>query len=346
MNWLERITAGEGKTLEFKRALPSHAQIARTVVAFANTSGGHILIGVADDGSLVGVDESSVLDMQDAIVSSLADTVSPTCAPDVYSVRVQGVLLVVVEVSRGALLPYALKKQGGTQQGGTQNVYIRIGASNRVADAPYIAELTRQRSHIGFDEELCMELPLSQLYGQSGMFALEQRFAKAGKPLDNSALHNLRLMKTADSTEYPTNGLLILLGYFDHVRTQCARFKGSNMDVFSDRKEYTGDVLGQLEQTLAFVKNHLNLRSEIQGLQRTDTLEIPEAALREALVNAYVHRDYSNTGRNIKVGIYDDKVHIISPGGLPPALTIADVSGGRSEVRNRVVARVFKETSA
>jgi ATP-dependent DNA helicase RecG len=113
--------------------------------------------------------------------------------------------------------------------------------------------------------------------------------------------------------------------------------------VFLDRKEYAGDLFTQLEQVEGFVKNHISLRGEIKGLQRTDTYEIPEPALREALVNAVIHRDYTNQGRDIKVGVYDDIVNVVSPGGFPNTLTADALQEGRSEIRNRVIARVFKE---
>lgn len=115
------------------------------------------------------------------------------------------------------------------------------------------------------------------------------------------------------------------------------------MSVFLDRKEYGGELLWQLEQAEGFIKNHIHLRGEVNGLQRTDTYELPEAALREALVNALVHRDYTNRGRDIKVGVYDDLVNVVSPGGLPSTLTAETLLDGRSEIRNRVVARVLKE---
>lgn len=115
------------------------------------------------------------------------------------------------------------------------------------------------------------------------------------------------------------------------------------MSVFLDRKEYSGDLFFQLEQAEAFIKNYIRLRSEIKGLQRTDTYELPEEALREALVNALLHRDYANQGRDVKVGVCDDIVNVVSPGGLPSTLTAETLLDGRSEIRNRVVARVFKE---
>lgn len=172
--------------------------------------------------------------------------------------------------------------------------------------------------------------------------ALVQRFAAHGLLLDDAKRRNLRLIRTLQGKDYPTYGLLILLGYFEHVSTQCARFKGVDMQVFLDRKAYSGDLFTQLEQAELFIHNHLSLRTEIHGLQRTDTLEIPLVAIREALINAYVHRDYSNFGRNIKIGIYDDVLNIVSAGGFPNTLMAQDLAEGRSEIRNRVLARVFK----
>jgi ATP-dependent DNA helicase RecG len=93
------------------------------------------------------------------------------------------------------------------------------------------------------------------------------------------------------------------------------------MDVFLDRKEYNGDVFTQLENAENFIKNHIKLSSEIKGLQREDQYEIPLEAIRESLVNAVVHRDYSNDGRDINIGIYDDIVNIVSPGGFPSIIT-------------------------
>ena len=98
-----------------------------------------------------------------------------------------------------------------------------------------------------------------------------------------------------------------------------------------------------IENTQNFILNHINLRGEIKGLYRTDTYEIPLIALREALINALIHRDYVNGGRDIKVGIYDDIVNIVSPGSFPNTITKEDIENGRSEARNKVVANIFKE---
>lgn len=115
------------------------------------------------------------------------------------------------------------------------------------------------------------------------------------------------------------------------------------MELFIDKKEYSGDIFTILENTQNFILNHINLRAEIKELYRTDTYEIPKVALREALINALIHRDYINKGRDIKVGIYDDIVNIVSPVSFPNTITATDIDNGRSEARNKVIANVFKE---
>ncbi|MEO1396577.1 MAG: RNA-binding domain-containing protein [Cyanobacteria bacterium J06634_5] len=333
MNLLNQIRQGESKTLELKSALPQHNQIAKTVVAFANTSGGKLVIGVDDDRQIVGLDEEDILSLQDKVASIVFDRCYPAILPEIYSANLQGTLVLVVEVFRGNLLPYYLKANG--KNDGT---YLRVGATNRKADFEHIIELERQKRNQSFDEEVCWDQPLTEL----DLTSITDRFSAQGKALTEEKLKNLKLIRQEQGALYPTQGLMILLGKHPHIAVKCARFKGTDMSIFLDRKEYDGDLFDQLEQAETFIKNHIHLRGEIKGLQRTDTYELPEAALREALVNALVHRDYTNEGRDIKVGVYDDIVNIVSPGGLPSTLTAETLLDGRSEIRNRVVARVFK----
>jgi ATP-dependent DNA helicase RecG len=334
MNLLDQVRQGESKILELKVELPQNDQIAKTIVAFANTSGGKLVIGVSDDRQVVGLDEEDIFALQDRIASIIFDRCTPAILPEIYSANMEGKLVLVVEIFRGNLLPYYLKSEG--KNNGT---YLRVGATNRRAEFDYILELERQKRNLSFDEEVCLEQDWQAL----DLSKLVTRFATRGRVLDEEKLKNLKLLKLVQGSLYPTQGLMILLGISPHVMIKCARFKGTDMSVFLDRKEYSGDLLGQLEQAEAFIKNHIHLRGEIQGLQRTDTFELPEEALREALVNAIVHRDYTNQGRDIKVGVYDDIVNIVSPGGFPSTLTVETLLDGRSEIRNRVLARVLKE---
>lgn len=330
--WLE-IQKGESKNLEFKQQLPKGQQIAKTLIAFANGNGGKFIIGVTDDRELVGINDD-IFEVQDKISSIIDELCRPNLLPHIYVENIIGKELLVVEVARGSLMPYYLAPLGREH-----GVYIRIGASNRVASPEYIQQLELQRLNRSFDELVNYQYPLEKL----NLTLLEKAFQEMNKTLNLEKLLNLKLVVEEQGTYFATNGLLILLGKYEHVMTQCARFKGTNMSVFLDCKEYTGDLFLQLGQTEIFIKNHLSLRAEIRGLKRYDHLEIPENAIREALINAYIHRDYSNFGRNIKVAVYDDLVNIVSPGGLPNGLTEADLLQGRSEIRNRVLARVFRE---
>ncbi|GAA5015425.1 hypothetical protein GCM10023206_26480 [Acinetobacter puyangensis] len=330
--WLE-IQKGESKTLEFKQQLPKGQQIAKTLIAFANGNGGKLIIGVTDDLELVGISDD-VFELQDKISSMIDELCRPSLLPHIYIENIMDKELLVVDVARGSLMPYYLAPLGREQ-----GVYIRLGANNRVASAEYIQQLELQRLNKSFDELVNYQYPLEKL----DLTRLEEAFQEVNKTLNLDKLLNLKLAVEEQGTYFATHGLLILLGEYEHVVTQCARFKGTNMSVFLDRKEYTGNLFLQLTQTEIFIKNHLSLRAEIRGLKRHDYLEIPESAIREALINAYIHRDYSNFGRNIKVAIYDDLVNIVSPGGLPNGLTEVDLLQGRSEIRNRVLARVFRE---
>lgn len=330
---LLEIQKGESKTLEFKQQLPKGQQIAKTLIAFANSSGGKLIVGVTDDRQLVGI-QDDIFELQDKITSMIYELCAPQLAAQIYIENIDGVELLVVEVARGSLFPYYLKSVGRDQ-----GTYIRLGASNRVASPEHIQQLELQRLNISFDALANYQYPLEKL----DLTVLEAAFKAADKTLTLEKMLNLKLVIEEQGQRYASHGLLILLGQYEHVMTQCARFKGTNMSVFLDRKEYTGDLFSQIEQAEIFIKNHLSLRAEIRGLKRYDYLEIPENAIREALINAYVHRDYSNFGRNIKVAVYDDLVNIVSPGGLPNGLTEADLLQGRSEIRNRVLARVFRE---
>jgi ATP-dependent DNA helicase RecG len=333
MTLQEEIQKGESKILELKETLPKGADLAKTIIAFANTSGGKLIIGVNDNREVIGLDDNEIFAIQDKISGIIYDRCYPNILPEIYTANIEDRLVLVIEIFRGNLLPYYLKKDG--KNNGT---YIRIGATNRKAEFENILELERHRRNISFDEEINYEIELETL----DLTPIQSKFAAIGKVCDTDKLKNLKLLKEEHGKTYPTNALLILLGIFEHVIIKCSRFKGRTMDVFLDKKEYTGDLFTQLENAENFIKNHIHLKGEINGLQRTDTYEIPIVAIREALVNAVVHRDYSNRGRDIKLGIYDDIVNIVSPGGLPHAITEQNLTQGRSEIRNRALAGVLK----
>ena len=326
---------GENKTIEFKEIIPNSKKISQTAVAFANGAGGKILIGITDDRKIVGIDEKQdIFKIIDDLNTIIYDSCYPNINTDIYTENKDNKTILVIEVFPGNLKPYYIKSMGKEN-----GVYIRVGASNRKASYENVLELERQRRNITFDEEIDWDLEYEDL----NLDFLKKKFKENGKDFSEEKLLNLGLIKKDGNDLKVTRGVGIILGLYENTNINCARFKGKTMDIFLDKKEFDGDIFGKIENIQMFLSNHLNLSSKFENFQRKDILEIPMLALREGIINAIVHRDYSNQGRDIKIGIYDDVVEIVSPGGLPSTLTIEQIYSGRSEIRNRVLARIFKE---
>jgi len=334
MSLKSEIQKGENKKLELKQTMVEHKKFARTIVAFANTSGGKFVIGVADDRSIIGVDSETASKLIDSLVNIISDTCSPQIRPSIYMENIDGKIVVVVEVFPGSQRPYSVNGD---------EVYIRISSSTRKADTETINELRRERENIGFDEEIC--------FNYERNMENEKRFSDdflkhAKRPLLENDLINLKLLKSVDGNLFPTNGYVLLtesVRHFDFALVKCARFKGTDMSHFIDRKELELPVYEQIEAALNFSKMYIALGCEIVGARRIDKYAIPIKAIREAVSNAVAHRSYGKNTAFITLNIFDDRVEITSPGALPGMLDVEQIKTGRSEIRNKVVARTLKE---
>jgi predicted HTH transcriptional regulator len=127
---------------------------------------------------------------------------------------------------------------------------------------------------------------------------------------------------------------------FQYVKVQCGLFKGTDRVVFIDKREFKGPLYEQIEQAYNFVLKHINLGAEIQGLIRKDIYELPIKSIREMIVNAVTHRNYSDNSA-VQVAVYEDRVEVTSPGMLSGGLKIEDIINGTSNIRNKVIAEVF-----
>ena len=331
---LTEISAGESKTLEFKETIPPGDKIAQTVIAFSNKAGGKIVIGVTNTGEISGVPEADIAHLKDALTSMIWDSCTPPVNWDIITENVQGKMLLIIRVYPGKLKPYYIKSKGLDE-----GTYIRIGATNRKAEKTNITELERERENISYDSEIDHTVIIDSL----DITFLKNILSIKGKDLTNDKLVNLGLIKDENGKRYATRGLVILCGLYENTVTKCARFKGIDKTLFIDNKEYSGNLFSQIDAIEQFLQNHLNTRSDFNSFQREDVWELPFLALREAIINAFVHRDYYNLGRDIKIAVYDNRVEIVSPGALPNTLTIHELYQGRSEIRNRVLAILFKE---
>ncbi|MBB6495998.1 AlbA family DNA-binding domain-containing protein [Methanococcus maripaludis] len=305
MEILKEIEKGEGKTLEFKEEMPQNNQIAKTAVAFANTAGGKIIIGIEDGtNEIVGISSDEIPKLREAIVNKIVDSCEPQITPDIQSLNIKGKIILIINIYPGSKKPYFLKASGMTE-----GTYIRIDNVNKQCDREVIKRLLLEGEHTPYDEDINRNFTLEDLDLKDLEIQLE---ILTGKEFSENVFENLKLIKNENGKKYPTNALIALLGLNDY-KIRCARFKGDETGEFIDRKEIEGNIFEQIDMAEKFLKAHLNLSGKIEGLKRKDSYEIPFIALREALINAVVHRDYSILGTDIKVSISDSLLEITSP---------------------------------
>ncbi len=327
----------EGKTLEFKRDASSSAPILKTLSAFSNTAGGALVVGVEDRTREVrGVGDP--LAVEEQVMNMAADGIRPQILPEVEIVSYRQRTLVVVTVFPGPLRPYYVQKLG--REEGT---FVRVGASNRRASAEILAELARTARNITFDEEALPGTTRSDL----DLELARTRFA-GRRELEHKDLLSLSLLVRQGGKEVPSVGGMILFGrdrlrHFPDARIRLARFAGRDRAAITDRVEAEFDPIRAIEEALAFLRRSTAMGMVVEGARRRDLPQFPPVALREALINAVVHADYSQTGTPIRVAVFDDRIEIENPGLLPFGLTIEEMQRGVSKLRNRVIGRVFHE---
>jgi predicted HTH transcriptional regulator len=326
----------EGKTLEFKRDLSSPKPLLKTLVAFANTAGGRLIVGVGDDKTVIGVGDP--LDEEEKLSNLIADSIAPRLVPNIELTTVDGKTLLLVEVFLSSSRPHFLKVEGPEA-----GVYVRLGSSNRQADRELVGELRRSVEGPSFDEMPMPELSVDDL----DLAAASQLFGK-NRPLDEAKLITLRLLCRHQGRLVPTKGAVLLFGkerlmHFPDAWVQCGRFHGTEKINIFDHIEIDQPLPKALDDIMLFLKKHAYRGADLSEIRRKDVWSIPLSILREVVINALVHTDYSQRGAPIRVVFLDDRIEVENPGILLPGLTVEDVKQGTSKIRNNVIARVFRE---
>ncbi len=332
----------ESRRLEFKEAFPRGDRIAKTVIAFANGAGGKLVFGVKDNPrQVIGIPDEELFMLEEKISNHLFDLCSPTIIPEIYIQAAEGKNLLVAEIFPGPQKPYFLKSKG--KRDGT---YIRVGSSTRKASLEMLEELERQKRKISFDSTIIYE-PCDIENALKDFIHVFQE--KSGLKMDHEHLKNCGLIICERDTQYPSAAAVLLFHspvkqrLFPYAKIECARFKGDDTRMFLDQATIDGPIFSSSDLCMDFIKRNISLSSVIKDVYRQDTWEYPLAAVREAVNNAIVHRDYSIMGSDIKVAIFDNKLEITSPGPLPDTMPIENLGSGRSEIRNRVLAPIFKQ---
>ncbi|MFV0482468.1 MAG: RNA-binding domain-containing protein [Bacteroidales bacterium] len=335
------INQSEGRRLEFKESMPKSSDLSKTVIAFANDAGGDIYIGIKDSPrKIVGVPEEELVKLEEQISNFIHDKCYPGILPDISFINVDDKALIKISIYRGSTPPYYLKEKG--KHKGT---YIRVGSSNRLADESILAELERRKQNVSFDNEVVIEKSVDDL--DISTFS-ETFIEKTHEKLDREALQKLDLIKELNKTFYPTRALILLSddelrnSLFHFAKVECARFKGVSSEEFIDQKSILTNISIQAEEAYNFVLRHINKGASVKGVYTVSRWEYPVNAIREVIRNAIVHRDYSLTGKDVKVAVYDNIVEITSPGLLPPSIDYGSMISRQSDARNKTIAPVFK----
>lgn len=329
------LTRPEGKTLEFKRDLSSPDGVLKTLVAFANTAGGTLLVGVEDRSRNVrGV--SDALDVEERIANVVSDSIAPRLLPEIEILPWRRTQVIAIQIHPSAARPHYLKREGA--ESGT---YVRVGSTNRRADTEMLQELRRTARGETYDEQ-----PMMDLDSEALDFRAASESFKPTRTLRRRDLETLRLLTTHQGHTVPTVGGMLLFGrererHFPDAWIQAGRFSGRDKAKIVDGAEFRGLPVAAIDAAIAFIEKHSLHGAEIGKVRRMERWSLPPVAVREAVINAVAHADYAQRGAPIRVSIFDDRLEIENPGLLPFGLTIADLAHGISKLRNRVIGRVF-----
>lgn len=303
--------------------------IIKTVIAFGNTSGGKIYIGVDDTGRVAGLDDpdSDLLRLTNAVRDGIRPDITPFTS-GVYE-KIENKRIIVYEVQKGTASPYYLAAKGIRPEG----VYVRQGASSVPASQSAILAMIKETDGESYEELRSLNQQLSFEY-------LTKEFDSAGLKLERPQMKTLGIF--GDDGLYTNLGLL--LSDQCHHSVKAAVFEGTSKNHFRDRYEFEGSLMRQMREVYAFIDRYNRTKAKIVGLERIDVREYPESAVREALLNSIVHKDYGFDSSTL-VSVFDDRIEILTVGGLVKGLTKEDIMIGTSILRNKKLANIFYRLS-
>ena len=328
----ELIAQGENSSIEFKSDNVRPEALAREMVAFSNLLGGTVLIGVEDDGSITGLQPPH----NEVWISTIArNNIVPAILPAVEIIKIEGKNIAVVQIPKGAHKPYQ------TLDG---KFWIRVGSTNRTATKEELSRLFQEAGLVHFDiapvERTNMDaLDPSKLH-QYFETSYQIDYMNLRPEEQHNILTNTDILVEIDEQYRASVGGILLFGkqpqrYLPQSSVMFAVFHGSELtDRLLDKKEITGTLPEIIENTSALVQLFLPKPSVINGIKRDEKIQIPSKVIRETIVNAVCHRDYSMSNQKISVYMFSNRIEITSPGKIPNTATLKKMIYGYSAPRN------------
>lgn len=329
------IAAGEGYNAEFKVSVPSNVKgITEEVCAFANASGGVVLIGVDDANAIKGV---SIDNSKRSAIQNSINEISPVLKCDFNIVEVEGKNIAVIEVPSGQNKPYVLSGA----------IYVRQGPnSQKLTTVEEMRDFFQQADKIYFDDAICVDANMQNDITKENIDTFRIHAGLVNATPDEQLFTNLKLIANDGHLK---NGTVLFFGnspekFFEKAVIRCVAFNGIDKRYIVDDKVMTGTLYQQYEKSMVWLKSKLDVRYDIEGeggKPRKELWEIPETAFKEAIINSLAHRDYYDKGARITIEVFDDRVEISNPGGLVSAVPRSEF-GKRSASRNPLIFGLFE----
>jgi len=313
----------EGINTEYKREYVE--DIKKTVVAFANTIGGKIYLGIDNDGQIIGVQD------YDQTILKITNTIRDSIKPDItlftsyHKEILEEKVVIIITVQKGTACPYYLAGKGIRPEG----VYVRQGASSVPATETAIFKMIKETAGDNYEEIRSLNQDLT-------FESLKVEFVESNIKIDQAKMKTLHLIGEDDL--YSNLGLLLSDQCIHTIKV--AVFEGNTKETFKDRYEFAGSLFKQLKDCYSFIDRYNSTKSEFEGLRRIDKRNYPTTAIREALLNSIVHRDYAYSGSTL-ISIFDNRIEFVTIGGLVKGIAKDDMLLGVSMLRNKNLANIF-----
>lgn len=337
-----RYPESESSTVEWKQNIPQNDQLIKTAIGFCNQFGGKLVIGVNNDGEIIGVEENAIEQILEYIDKAIYEATSPSIIPRVYVQRFEDKAVIAIEIAPGMNKPY-YRSSEGIEKG----TYIRLGRSTLKATKEILEELQWQSRGIDYECLPMRRASIDALDKAKLKKFLEERKNKDKTELTDHLLKAYDLITNEQTGCFPTIAGILLFSdtpqkYVSEAMIICSHFLGTSGRETLATVDCEGTLFDQFNQAYGFILSRLYRSFTIRGPKREEILEIPEQAIREALLNLLVHRNYHIKAPS-KIAIYDDRIEFFSPGQFPGPMKLDHLKMGLTYLRNPAICRIFRE---
>ncbi len=338
---IERISTGEDSYTQFKRELVKAKELAKEMVAFANSEGGIIIFGVDDNGEIIGLSSEEIEALGQLVGNTANENVRPPIHPLTQNLTIGDKMVTVVTIAKGTNRPYA------TSSG---DYYIKSGPDKKKMSQEELRRLFAESKNLFADEEIISDSDISDLNSELFYTFLEKDDSSVYEELKSG---QLSLTTVLENRELLRDNHLTLAGnlifgidpqkFTPSFYIDCVYFDGDDVSVdkFISKKVVKGSFRKMFDDSLNFIVSNLSSKQVEQEFNSSGELEIDKQVLTELLVNALVHRDYY-INSSIKVFMFHNRVEIVSPGKLTNSLTVEKIKNGISIHRNPILNSICK----